>query len=99
MTPEGKVKKKVKALLDERGVYYFMPTTAGYGRSGVPDIICCYRGYFLAIECKAGGNKSTALQLREMQRIEKANGTAMVVDDSKQSLDALSDLLHIWSRQ
>mgnify|MGYP003346501554 FL=1 len=99
MTPEGKVKKKVKALLDERGVYYFMPATAGYGRSGVPDIICCYFGYFLAIECKAGGNKPTALQLREMQRIAKANGTAMVVDDSEESLDALSDLLHIWSRQ
>ena len=99
MTPEGKVKKKVKALLDERGVYYFMPATAGYGRSGVPDIICCHRGYFLAIECKAGGNKPTALQLREMERIEKANGTAMVVDDSEESLDALSDLLHIWRRQ
>ena len=70
MTPEGKVKKKVKALLDERGVYYFMPATAGYGRSGVPDIICCYRGYFLAIECKAGGNKPTALQLREMEMVQ-----------------------------
>ena len=99
MTPEAKVKARVVKLLKEHNIYYFFPATHGFGRSGVPDIICCYWGYFLAIECKAGGNKPTALQLREMERIEKANGTAMVVDDSEESLDALSDLLHIWSRQ
>lgn len=38
-TPEGKVKKRVKEILDAMDAYYFMPTTAGYGRSGVPDIV------------------------------------------------------------
>jgi hypothetical protein len=40
MTPEAKVKNKVKKILDEYGVYHFSPQTGGYGRSGVPDIIC-----------------------------------------------------------
>ena len=61
MTPEGKVKAKVKAVLDKRGVYYFMPRGTAFGRAGVPDIICCINGRFLAIECKANGNKPSAL--------------------------------------
>jgi hypothetical protein len=80
-TKEHKVKKKVTELLKQYEIYYFFPATHGYGRSGVPDIICCIRGYFLAIECKAGTNKPTVLQLREIERIQKAKGVAFVVNE------------------
>ena len=79
MTPEAKVKKRVVNVLKENGAYYFFPATGGYGRSGVPDVVGCYRGVFFAIECKAGTNKPTALQEREMAEIHKAEGSAMVV--------------------
>jgi Holliday junction resolvase len=81
-TPEGKVKAQVKRLLDTHGVYHFSPNMAGYGRSGVPDIIGCHDGYFLAIECKAGTNKPTALQIRELERIATAGGYAFVINES-----------------
>ena len=80
-TKEYKVKKKVTELLKQYEIYYFFPATHGYGRSGVPDIICCIRGYFLAIECKAGTNKPTALQLREIERIQQAKGIAFVINE------------------
>jgi hypothetical protein len=80
-TKEHKVKKKVTELLKQYEIYYFFPATHGYGRSGVPDIICCIRGYFLAIECKAGTNKPTALQLREIERIQQAKGIAFVINE------------------
>jgi len=70
-TPESKVKAAVVKLLKQNGVYYFFPATHGYGRSGVPDIVCCVKGKFLAIECKAGGNKPTALQEKEIAAIQK----------------------------
>jgi hypothetical protein len=54
-TPEKKVKLKVRAILDwDKDIYYFTPMTGGYGRSGVPDIVGCYKGRFFAIECKSG---------------------------------------------
>jgi hypothetical protein len=81
-TPEKKVKDKVVKVLKEKGVYYFFPATHGYGRSGVPDIICCYKGVFLAIECKAGSNKTTALQDKEIDAIRAAGGTALVVNEN-----------------
>jgi hypothetical protein len=62
-------------------VYYFFPATGGYGRSGVPDIIVCYKGWFYGIECKAGKNKPTALQLRELENINEAGGVGWVVNE------------------
>ena len=81
MTPEAKVKKKVVSYLKQMGAYYFYPVTGGYGRSGVPDIVCCFNGNFFAIECKAGNNKPTALQERELGLIREAKGTALVVNE------------------
>lgn len=80
-TPEKKVKDQVVKTLKANGVYYFFPATFGMGRSGVPDIICCVEGRFLAIECKAGNNKPTALQDREMNAIVMAGGSAMVINE------------------
>ena len=81
MTPEGKVKAAVRKVLDAEGVYYFMPAANGFGRAGIPDIICCVRGFFLAIELKAGKGKTTALQDRELAAINAHGGKAMVVNE------------------
>ncbi len=80
-TPEKRVKEKVVKVLKEMGAYYFYPFTGGYGRSGVPDIIGCYKGRFFGIECKAGKNKTTALQDREISLIHNAEGVAWVVNE------------------
>jgi Holliday junction resolvase len=81
-TPEKKVKDKIKKLLEEYGAYYFMPTTGGYGRSGVPDIVACLRGKFIGIECKANGNKPTALQEKNLMEIMNVGGFAVAVDEN-----------------
>jgi Holliday junction resolvase len=81
MTPEAKVKKRVVNVLKENDAYYFFPATGGYGRSGVPDIVGCYRGVFFGIECKAGSNKPTALQEAEMRKIREANGLTLVINE------------------
>jgi|TARA_R100000388_G_scaffold82250_1_gene60954 hypothetical protein len=81
MTPEAKVKKKVTEQLRKLGAYYFYPVTGGYGRSGVPDIVGCYRGNFFAFECKAGKNKPTALQDKNLSDIGVAGGIACVVNE------------------
>jgi len=60
-TPEAKVKAAVRKLLVAFGIYHFMPAANGFGRAGIPDIICCFGGRFIAIECKAGKGVTTAL--------------------------------------
>ena len=85
-TPEKRVKDKVVGILKDEGAYYFFPATHGYGRSGVPDIVACVSGRFLAIECKAGKNKPTALQVREIESIRKAGGVALVANEENWEL-------------
>ena len=80
-TPEGKVKDAVTKILRENGAYYFFPATGGYGRSGVPDIVACFRGKFFGIECKAGKGDTTTLQDRELDKIRKAGGVALVIHE------------------
>lgn len=90
-TPEKKVKDKVVKILKQYGVYYFFPATHGFGRSGVPDVIGCVLGKFIAIECKAGNNKPTALQEREIEAINKAGGVTFVINED--NLTMLGDYL------
>lgn len=78
-TPEKKVKDAVVETLKRYKAYYFFPVMGGYGRSGIPDIIACYKGNFVAIECKAGYNSTTALQEKELAAIAAADGHTLVV--------------------
>jgi Holliday junction resolvase len=91
MTPEKKVKKAVSNILDMYGVYYFSPVTGGFGRSGVPDIVACFKSKFIAIECKAGTNQPTELQKREIAKIQNHGGSAIVVNE--QTLYLVEDVL------
>lgn len=92
LTPEGKVKARVRRVLDAGGIYYFMPATGGYGRSGVPDIVGCCNKRFFAIECKAGKGKTTALQDNELRKIKEAGGIALVINE-----DNIMDVNLIWT--
>jgi hypothetical protein len=89
-TPEGEIKDQVRKILDEMGAYYFFPAANGYGRTGIPDVIACIGGHFVGIECKAGSKQPTALQQRELDNIEKAEGTGLVVN-----ADNISNLKNI----
>lgn len=91
MTPEKKVKTKVVAILKELGAYYFYPITGGYGASGVPDIVGCYKGRFFAIECKAGKGKTTALQEKNIAQIIAQGGLAIVVNED--NMEDVNELL------
>jgi Holliday junction resolvase len=92
-TPEGKVKQKVVALLKELGFWYCFPVATGYGAHGVPDILICAHGRFIAVECKSGTNKPTALQEFQLAGIQRAGGVTFVVNEA--SLPAFVQ----WARE
>lgn len=85
MTPEAKVKKAVRQVLDGLGAYYVMPVTGGYGRQGAPDFLVCLNGQFIGIETKAGKGRLTALQEMNLKQIIEAGGVSLVIreDDVK----------------
>lgn len=81
-TPEGWVKDQIKTILKDKGIYYHMSVTGGFGKSGAPDFICCVDGCFFTIEAKfdAAKNNPTPLQKKVMADIRLAGGETLVVD-------------------
>jgi VRR-NUC domain len=80
-TPEGKVKAIIKEKLKAvPNLYYFMPPANGFGRAGIPDFVGCLpNGRMFAIETKAGKGIVTALQQRELDKLARAGGVALVI--------------------
>ena len=79
MTPEGKIKNKIKKVLDKVGAYYFMPVQMGLGKRTL-DFLVCHKGKFFGFEAKAPGQKPTALQKLCMEEIVEAGGDCIVID-------------------
>ena len=83
MTPEGKVKADIKKYLAEVGAWYCMPATGGYGKSGVPDFLVCWKGKFVGIEAKSPGKQknTSSMQKQQLLEITDAGGIALVCED------------------
>ena len=72
-----------------------------FTRAGVPDILACIDGYFVAIEVKADNGSPTDLQLWTVDQIRKAGGFAFVLYPSgwERFVDFVQDLKHdTWSK-
>ena len=61
-------------------VFFWKEHGSVYGTNGVPDIICCYKGRFLGLECKLPGGRLTELQKRAIEKINRAGGVACRVE-------------------
>ena len=61
-------------------VFFWKEHGGPYGTSGVPDIICCYKGRFLGLEVKLPTGRLTELQKRAIHRINQAGGIACRVE-------------------
>lgn len=79
-TPESKVKKKVRELLDHYGadLYYNMPVPAGYGEPML-DFVGCFYGKFFMIETKAEGKVLTPRQNHIANCVASARGKVFIV--------------------
>ena len=86
MLPERQIQRTVGRYLAQRGAWELNTHSMGYQRRGVPDLIACLDGRFLALEVKRPGRKPTPLQARTLARIRLAEGVAGVVHSVEEVL-------------
>lgn len=79
---EREIVTAIKRYLASLGsdVFFWKEHGSVYGTNGVPDIICCYKGRFLGLECKLPGGRLTKLQKRTIEKINRAGGVACRVE-------------------
>lgn len=82
--------KILKYLSTVPECYYFK--TIATNRRGVPDIIVCYRGLFVAFEVKSSKGIASALQLYNCRKIDEANGIVRIVDCVETVKDMLNEI-------
>lgn len=89
---ETNLQKKVQKYLNSKGAYCFKVHGSIYMKSGIPDIICCYKGLFIGIECKIGKNKMSDTQISHQKQIIKAKGIHILaynLEDVKKVIENL----------
>ena len=80
MAQEKQFENRIKKFLKEQGCYFIKYWGGGqFTKSGIPDLLICCNGYFVAVEVKAENGKPSDLQLWNIEEIKKAGGIAMVL--------------------
>lgn len=86
--PETRLVNKILKALKAQGGWWIKIHGSPFQVSGVPDIVGCYAGRFIALEVKMPGLEGTASsrQVYIMDKIKGAGGITTVVSSD---LDAL----------
>ena len=87
---ERTIKLAVKRRLKQVGAYQHWPVQMGMGEPTL-DCIGCYLGLYFAVETKRPGGKVTRLQQVTIDRIQAANGLALVIDSLEAANALFSD--------
>lgn len=75
---EKAFENQIKRYIESLGGWWVKFHGNMYTRDGVPDLLCCIRGKFIAIEVKGSKGQPSKLQLYEIEKIKKAGGFAGV---------------------
>jgi Holliday junction resolvase len=99
--PEARYQKKLIDAIRARGGYIVKYPAGRFGTIGTPDLLACYHGLFIGIECKAGNpalaaHAPTTQQERQLDLIKRAGGIRLVAwpgnrDEVMAALDQLDN--------
>jgi Holliday junction resolvase len=84
---ERAIVDRIRRLLQKRGAWFVK--TTGVSVAGIPDLICCHRGFFIAIEVKQPGRHPTPAQRHQLDSVTRAHGLAIVATSPHQVAEQL----------
>lgn len=87
--PEARLSRAIMAALKARGAFVFKVWGSEHMMAGLPDIIGCYRGQFIAIETKMPGNTTSRRQDFVISKILAAGGRVVVAQSVSEALSVL----------
>jgi len=85
---EQELMKKTKLFLELVPNLWFQRLRDD-SESGKPDWLICYKGRFIAIECKDDTGRASALQIQELLKITNCGGIACICQTLQQVKEAI----------
>lgn len=97
MAGEKNFENKIKKFLKDEGCWFVKFFANRNTKVGIPDLLCCVNGYFVAIEVKGEHGKPSDLQLWNRDKIREAGGVSIILypdqfDQFKSLIDALKEV-------
>lgn len=87
--PEARLSRSIMNALRQRGAFVFKIWGNEHMLVGLPDIIGCYRGRFIAVETKMPGGTTSRRQDYVIGKIRQAGGTVVVAQNVAEALRTL----------
>lgn len=87
--PETRLSRTIMAALRQRGAFVFKIWGNEKMMSGLPDIIGCYRGRFIAVESKMPGNTTSTRQKYVIAKLREAGARVVVAQSVAEALQVL----------
>jgi hypothetical protein len=91
---ESRLSRQIMTMIRKRGGFCFKVAANEQMMVGLPDIIICYKGYFVAFETKMPEGRVADVQAYRHKLIRRAEGIVVVprsVADASAALDAIDD--------
>lgn len=89
---EKAVENKIKKWLKDRNYWFFKVHGSIFQPSGIPDILACINGKFVAIEVKRSkGGIVSPLQKAQIQKIKENGGISGVASSIEEFLEILKE--------
>lgn len=89
---EKQVENQIKKWLEQNNHWYFKVHGGPFQKVGVPDIVACIKGKFVAIEVKrSNGGIVSELQKAQMQKIKTCGGVVGVAHSIEEFLQILNE--------
>jgi hypothetical protein len=80
MAEEKNFENRVKQFLKEQGCFFVKYWGGGrFTQDGVPDLLICCSGYFIAVELKATKGRPSELQIVKLKQITDAGGIGFLL--------------------
>lgn len=95
--PESRLQRKIQTAIKAAGYFVFKVHGSEYMMAGLPDLIVCAEGYFIALEVKLPATRSntSARQDYVIGLINDAGGKAKVVCSPEEALAVIESTLRI----
>lgn len=91
---EKAVENKIKKWLKDKGYWFFKVHGSIFQPAGIPDILACINGKFVAIEVKRSkGGVVSPLQKAQIQKIKENGGIAGVACSMEEFLEIIKEVL------
>ena len=79
MASEKIFETKVKKYIEDSGGFYVKFFANRMTKKGIPDVLACVNGYFVAVEVKAQNGRPSELQIYHCRKIRDAGGFAFIL--------------------